>query len=88
MMRTAIIRSVRSLAQQSLRQRCSIVRPASLGPGSYITRSTRFSPVLSSARFYSAPAGLTQQEVEGRILDLLKNFDKVTVCSSPWRDFD
>ncbi|MCJ1356935.1 MAG: Acyl carrier protein, mitochondrial [Icmadophila ericetorum] len=28
-------------------------------------------------RFYSAPAGLERQEVEGRIMDLLKNFDKV-----------
>ncbi|KAI9777703.1 MAG: Acyl carrier protein, mitochondrial [Geoglossum umbratile] len=79
MMRIAIVRSARSLTQQSLRQRFSIVRPTSLSPGSNITRSTRFAPLLSSsARFYSAPAGLTQQEVEGRILGILGNFDKVT----------
>ncbi|KAF8459486.1 NADH dehydrogenase 1 alpha/beta subcomplex 1 [Terfezia claveryi] len=28
-------------------------------------------------RFYSAPASLTQEQVEGRIIDLLKGFDKV-----------
>jgi hypothetical protein len=28
-------------------------------------------------RCYSAPAGLSKAEVEGRIIDLLKNFDKV-----------
>ena len=37
-------------------------------------------PVVISARRYSAPAGLTKQEVEGRIMDLLKNFDKVGYC--------
>ncbi|EEH08896.1 conserved hypothetical protein [Histoplasma capsulatum var. duboisii H88] len=29
-------------------------------------------------RSYSAPAGLTHSEIEGRIVDLLKNFDKVS----------
>lgn len=29
-------------------------------------------------RFYSTPAVLTQEQVEGRILDLLKGFDKVS----------
>jgi len=29
-------------------------------------------------RFYSAPASLSKEEVEGRIKDLLKGFDKVT----------
>lgn len=29
-------------------------------------------------RFYSAPAGLTQEQIEGRILDLLKGFGKVS----------
>lgn len=30
-----------------------------------------------SVRFYSAPAGLSKEEVEGRIVNLLKNFEKV-----------
>ena len=33
--------------------------------------------MVPSIRFYSAHAGLSQDEVQGRILDLLKNFDKV-----------
>lgn len=33
---------------------------------------------IPALRFYSAPAGLQKQEVQGRIMDLLKNFDKVS----------
>lgn len=33
--------------------------------------------MIPSIRAYSAHAGLSQDEVQGRILDLLKNFDKV-----------
>ncbi|KAI5283504.1 hypothetical protein KEM54_002082 [Ascosphaera aggregata] len=32
-------------------------------------------------RFYSAAAGLTKPEVQGRIFDVLKNFDKVVDAS-------
>jgi hypothetical protein len=39
------------------------------------TSSTYFQAV----RCYSASAGLSQDEVTGRIMDLLKNFDKVRV---------
>ena len=48
---------------------------------SSVIRSTHFAPAASirGARFYSAPAGLSKNEVEGRIVDLLKNFDKVIV---------
>jgi hypothetical protein len=85
MMRIALIRSARSLLQQPLWQRCAIARPASLNTASYISRPSQFAPPLSSAvRFYSAPAGLTQEQVEGRILDLLKNFDKVFICYYLW----
>jgi len=34
-------------------------------------------PRFTGIRYYSAPAGLSKPEVEGRIMDLLKNFDKV-----------
>lgn len=42
-------------------------------------QSSRVTPsfVLPSIRCYSAPAGLSKDEVQGRIMDLLKNFDKV-----------
>lgn len=35
--------------------------------------------VWGNRRAYSAPAGLAKPEVEGRIIDLLKNFDKVWI---------
>lgn len=44
-------------------------------------------PALSSPlplpRFYSAAAGLTKPEVQGRIFDVLKNFDKVRCVCAP-----
>ncbi|KAB8342978.1 hypothetical protein FH972_022572 [Carpinus fangiana] len=33
-------------------------------------------PAVSSVRWYAAAGGMSKQEVEGRILDLLKGFDK------------
>lgn len=47
-----------------------IARPAQLAP--------RFA--IQPVRLYSAPAGLAKDEVEGRIVNLLKNFDKVRAC--------
>lgn len=45
-------------------------------------RPSQFVPVFNTQtpRFYSAPASLSKDEVEGRIVNLLKNFDKV--CTS------
>jgi hypothetical protein len=43
-----------------------------------ITPSTYFQAV----RCYAASAGLNQEEVTGRIMDLLKNFDKVSMLRS------
>ncbi|KIW14932.1 acyl carrier protein [Exophiala spinifera] len=50
---------------------------------SSLLQSSRVTPsfVLPSIRCYSAPAGLSKDEVQGRIMDLLKNFDKVTDAS-------
>ena len=39
------------------------------------------STFVSAVRCYSAHAGLSKDEVQGRILDLLKNFDKVSDAS-------
>ncbi|KAJ5575179.1 Acyl carrier protein (ACP) [Penicillium hetheringtonii] len=46
-------------------------------------RVPQFTPcfVSQSIRAYSAPAGLNKSEVEGRIVNLLKNFDKVSDAS-------
>ncbi|PNS20714.1 acyl carrier protein [Sphaceloma murrayae] len=77
MFRTAILRCARQAsmnASRSISQ--SIARPSL-----YVSRNTARTAAVPSIRFYSAHAGLTQDEVEGRILDLLKNFDKVTDAS-------
>ncbi|KAL8981415.1 MAG: hypothetical protein Q9177_005576 [Variospora cf. flavescens] len=77
MIRTALFRSVRCASSVAIRSplpSSRIVAPC---------LSVRFpvyapSQIPQSARWYSAPAGLSKQEVEGRIMDLLKGFDKVT----------
>lgn len=52
------------------------MRPAA--PSSFVA-STQFAPAaFQAARCYSAASGLQKPEVEGRIVDLLKNFDKVS----------
>jgi hypothetical protein len=45
------------------------------------SQSLRITPVLSAfqpSRSYASHAGLAKDEVQGRILDLLKGFDKVS----------
>lgn len=76
MFRTAILRSARALPRLTAARSAAITpvtRPSSL------LRPSQFAPAASipTFRFYSAPAGLSKSEVEGRIIDLLKNFDKV-----------
>ena len=76
MFRTALARSARCLAQTCTRTQQPLVRRAVASP--FI--STRISTPaisLSAVRCYASGAGLAQEEVTGRILDLLKNFDKV-----------
>ncbi|KAI9752806.1 MAG: Acyl carrier protein, mitochondrial [Chaenotheca gracillima] len=77
MLRTAILRSLRAGASSAARRQLPIARRAS--PSSFI-KSSPAVPIASfqAIRCYSAPSGLSQQEVQGRIMDLLKNFDKVT----------
>lgn len=76
MFRSAIVRSLRA----------SVPRAAVKTPAPFQIRSSpiagrapQFTPcfVSQSVRLYSAPAGLSKNEVEGRIVNLLKNFDKV-----------
>jgi hypothetical protein len=63
--------------------RASAPRAAVKPSASFQIRSSpiaaQFTPSLvsQSIRFYSAPAGLSKDEIEGRIVNLLKNFDKV-----------
>jgi NADH dehydrogenase (ubiquinone) 1 alpha/beta subcomplex 1 len=75
MFRTALLRSARSATSQAARGSGAIARSASAS--SLLTKS-RFAPsAFEAVRCYSAAAGLAKPEVEGRIVDLLKNFDKV-----------
>lgn len=67
----------RSVLTRSL---ASVPRAAVRTPqlSSSFIRYPQSAPSLASAvRLYSAPAGLAKPEVEGRIFDILKNFDKV-----------
>lgn len=77
MFRTSIARSARAVAQASARSystpafRRAIPTPfASAWTPAPVSR-------ITAVRCYAAGSGLNQEEVTGRILDLLKNFDKV-----------
>ncbi|KAL1996912.1 hypothetical protein VTN49DRAFT_7777 [Thermomyces lanuginosus] len=78
MFRSALVRSLRASAPRAIRVPVSrpITTPRAVRPAQFV-------PGFQSmtARFYSAPAGLSKEEVEGRIINLLKNFDKVNDAS-------
>lgn len=76
MFRTALLRSARCLAQAAPRAQVSVA--SRVVPNSFLmSRTAGPSTMIPTIRAYSAHAGLSQDEVQGRILDLLKNFDKV-----------
>lgn len=75
MLRTAILRAARSASSQVVRKSSAIGRPIAI---TYTSPSSRLAPTaFQISRCYSAAASLSKPEVEGRIVDLLKNFDKV-----------
>ncbi|MCJ1256375.1 hypothetical protein MMC24_004196 [Lignoscripta atroalba] len=80
MFRIALSQSARRASGIAVQSHLSVSR--SIAPCLYV-RSHQVTPTMhfQSARWYSAPAGLSKQEVEGRIIDLLKNFDKVSDAS-------
>lgn len=74
MFRSAVVRSLRVSVPRAVKtpapfqiRSSPVARPAQFAP--------RFA--YQGVRLYSAPAGLNKDEVEGRIVNLLKNFDKV-----------
>lgn len=77
MFRTALLRTARSAVRAAPRCQASMARP--------VARSSFFQPkqtpstYFQAVRCYAASAGLSQDEVTGRIMDLLKNFDKVRI---------
>lgn len=74
MFRAAVVRSLRATAPRAIR--VPVSRQLRSSPA---VRPSQFVPCFQcqSIRRYSAPAGLSKEEVEGRIINLLKNFDKV-----------
>ncbi|KAG9992793.1 acyl carrier protein, partial [Aureobasidium melanogenum] len=67
-------------AQAAPRVQAPITRR--VAPSSFLPSTTAApSTFVSAVRCYSAHAGLSKDEVQGRILDLLKNFDKVSDAS-------
>ncbi|KAF2878105.1 acyl carrier protein-like protein [Massariosphaeria phaeospora] len=80
MFRTALLRSARQAARSTPRWQTPIARPAAR---SSLLQSKQIIPAayFQAVRCYSASAGLSKDEVQGRIMDLLKNFDKVTDAS-------
>lgn len=77
MFRAALLRSARSAASKVAQRPVAIARP--IAPSSFVTKSQFAPSAFQAARCYSAAAGLNKGEVEGRILSLLSNFDKVSV---------
>ncbi|KAJ5084468.1 Acyl carrier protein (ACP) [Penicillium alfredii] len=80
MFRSAIVRSLRASVP-----RAAVRTPAPfhIRSSPIAARASQFPPcfVSQAVRLYSAPAGLSKNEVEGRIVNLLKNFDKVSDAS-------
>jgi len=76
MFRTALALTARNLAQrapQTAARRAIVASPfAQTSP-----RIAQPAFVISAVRSYASSSGLGQEEVTGRIIDLLKNFDKV-----------
>lgn len=74
MFRSAVVRSLRASVPRAVRAPVSVQIRSSPS-----VRPSQFAPCFAApaVRFYSAPAGLSKEEVEGRIVNLLKNFDKV-----------
>ncbi|KAI5274294.1 acyl carrier protein [Aureobasidium subglaciale] len=79
MFRLAVARSARCLAQAAPRVQAPITRR--VAPSFLPSTTAAPSTFVSAIRCYSAHAGLSKDEVQGRILDLLKNFDKVSDAS-------
>jgi hypothetical protein len=76
MLRTVAIRALRASSTRQVARQFTNSRPQSI---TFSFRPSRIAPTfaVSSVRCYSASAGLSKEEVQGRIMDLLKNFDKV-----------
>ncbi|QIW99629.1 hypothetical protein AMS68_005147 [Peltaster fructicola] len=76
MFRSAVVRASRALTVAAPRVSQSVIRRAT--PAPFLANKTSSSITrIAAVRCYASSAGLNEEEVTGRILDLLKNFDKV-----------
>ncbi|KAI1811120.1 acyl carrier protein-like protein [Poronia punctata] len=79
MFRTAILRS--AVAASRVVARPVAARSAFVIPRATATVAPRIT-AFSGVRMYSAASGLKKEEVEGRIMGILKGFDKVKDASN------
>ncbi|KAI9785854.1 MAG: hypothetical protein M1816_008181 [Peltula sp. TS41687] len=92
MLRASLARPIRGAVRASCAPAAAVTRrqpQSTIAAAGHLTRSSRIisgvqsrrSPVgglhFQPARCYSAPAGLSKDEVQSRIMDLLRKFDKV-----------
>ena len=73
-------------ARCALRSAAPIARPLTVR-----VQPQRFAPAFVAVRGYAAGSGMSKPEVEGRIMDLLKGFDKVCGIrrnTSMWEEHD
>jgi NADH dehydrogenase (ubiquinone) 1 alpha/beta subcomplex 1 len=77
MFRTALLQSTRCFAQAGVRAAQPVVRSAAIRSPFITSQIATPATSLSAVRCYASGSGLGKEEVTGRIVDLLKNFDKV-----------
>ncbi|KAJ5255353.1 hypothetical protein N7497_007162 [Penicillium chrysogenum] len=78
MFRSAIARSLKASAPRVIKTPA----PFHIRSSPIAAQVPQFTPCFAQGvRLYSAPAGLSKTEAEGRIVNLLKNFDKVSDAS-------
>ncbi|KIV96427.1 Acyl carrier protein, mitochondrial [Exophiala mesophila] len=80
MLRTGAVRAFYAATRTQIPRQLPAFRAQISYPLQHASRSIP-SFVVPSVRCYSASAGLTKDEVQGRIFDVLKNFDKVSDVS-------
>ncbi|KAJ5163349.1 Acyl carrier protein (ACP) [Penicillium coprophilum] len=78
MFRSAIARSLKASAPRVIKTPA----PFHIRSSPIAAQVPQITPCFAQGiRLYSAPAGLSKNEAEGRIVNLLKNFDKVSDAS-------
>jgi hypothetical protein len=82
MFRTSIVRSARAVAQVSARSYSTPAFRRAIPTPFAAARTVAPVSRITAVRCYAAGSGLNQEEVTGRILDLLKNFDKVRILET------